>query len=342
VCREHVLRARDVLAETRQFLVSLNDKRTVQTDADLSARFAAIWELFTRPVIAAAAACRVFELGRELESVAPYTRKIRSHYEVDLAAPGVLDDRTFWWTLLEESGQVVVVLPIIAIDAATLFASAFEPLVADAMSGVKARARSFAQETTDPGGQAAFVLARTTSEIRCSVFAAKGDIQQLFEAAVSSAHLTPAYVTTFCTHHTQPIDAGGWAFYRTEVVEARDRHMDVLLAALREGEARAGDGRTAARALTAAVLVAGLAGAPPESFSGDSSTHRRIANWVASTRRESPAPTREIVALARRVVRAIADAPGLAEQAWKTEELRAKWRETLADLEARLSTLSPQ
>ena len=342
-CREHILRAQQLVSENRQFQVGLNDRASTDGEAALETLFPAVYSKMVRPVLEQAEYCRVYNfpnvrVGADAEVLALHARLQQQHLEVDLKSRRTLEDVKFWWLLLRSFAHPVVVLDSARFEPVHLFAQAYDPVVTNALSGVTPLAQSHARKATEGGGHVALVFDRTQDQVTVSVFGAAREIARLFEAAVGQAHLSDFYLATFCTYHVRPIDMGGWTFYRNEVVEAREAYAPLLLNALKEADARPTDGKAAARALTAAELLAALAGQPPESFTHDLSTQRRIANWVAWARRETTPPSSEVIELARRVVNLIAEQRELAEQAWKTEELRDKWRETLADLGRRLAS----
>ncbi|HKG90866.1 MAG TPA: hypothetical protein VKA84_03170 [Gemmatimonadaceae bacterium] len=365
-CEEFIAWWTSAVRSNRGFQSAL-DERGLPAGLGEAERVTRLYERTLRPLFARAERCRIFADDHQARFRTGYPRRPASWksrltagadqwlarhartvrggaLEVDLRAPGVLDDAAFWARLLRSGPPAptlftAVTIPLEALDARRFFGRAVDP--ADLPEGPRA-ALAFAKRETAGGGRAVLLFDPNGGDVvTFSVVAAPDEAAALFEVASARARLTEQYIASYCTWPTMPLDVGVDLFIEVESSQESDgpaAGRATLLAELRRAaESTAHDDDVLTRGVAAAELVAALGGRPPSRYrterAYDDETEREIESWVASQRRLALEP--EAIALARQVV-SQARGSRFADRRWLTRGSRAAWRRALADLAARL------
>jgi hypothetical protein len=310
------------------------------------------------PLLRAAESCRVLNIERTAEDApvsirvtrprahpkdrieewrATYLRGSKGATEIDLGAPGVLDDADFWWWITITGANPALTIPLDACDWPRTFATLNDPTVSGTVVFTTTPAAvAWAKRTAAKGGHVVLTVEKHGYGMPIRVFSAPKSALRFFRTALEHANLTSEYMRSHCTPHVRAMEMGGLALW--DEIKAARNDIGQLASALEESAEDVNDNWGVIQALTAAELIAALNGRPPASFGEARLTdHAKVTAWVAKVRTRKRMIDDDTVALARRVVRRIAKRSTFPKENWKTEIYRDAWRRYVADLVKRLA-----
>jgi hypothetical protein len=303
-----------------------------------------VFERIMAPVLATARSCRVFNGGQQsgtadTRDVAPaqaqqwleaYTRADgRGSFDVDLSAPGVRRDLSFWWWLARQRKNPLIFVPLRGLDMPALFALTNGVQLMTFRYDVPKSAVDFAKRETKRNDVICLSPVGEDLGLLFRIYASPDTAAHLAQLAFEHGRRPPderALLTRFdrcILEETAPA-----TFWRNLVVEENPEAK--LRSALKRWERRPTDAADALRALAAAEIVATLEGRPRAGSDGDE-TLRDVRKWAA----KQDALDADTVDMAYRVVGAIASGDRLLKE-WRTDEARTAWRAEFRALAKRL------
>jgi hypothetical protein len=169
------------------------------------------------PLVQRAVQCRLFRFDEELVAkqgrgrarkffiqrdrwITDFVRRSSVGTEVDLGAPGVLEDAAFWaWVAaggLRSLVRAVLVVPLSAVDTAHVFDYSVDPhLVWNLSASVPAAALTFAKRQVAAADRASLIFDSSTGgPVALSLVAPKRQVAALFKAAVACAHFSDGFL----------------------------------------------------------------------------------------------------------------------------------------------------
>ena len=205
------------VAKHRHFSTSLNADDSVNLRSgrdDMAELFPQLYAPVLKPLFAAASECWIHDVDRlgdprRISSEFEQTEAIEEHWRttfmrtmgpdacVDLTAPGVLDDRLFWWWVIRSVTRPLLRIDRARFDIRTLFPLLHDPVCVTNLrrlipESAKRRISSLTRER-DTG----CLIQRTPYLIELIWFAPKQELLELFESAVAHARLGRQFRTQF-------------------------------------------------------------------------------------------------------------------------------------------------
>lgn len=303
-----------------------------------------VFERIMAPVIATARSCRVFNGGRVSGTASTrhppvaqaeqwleaYTRSGgRGSFDVDMSAPEVRRDLSFWWWLARQRKNPLIFVPLRGLDMPALFALTNGVQFMTFRYDVPKSAIDFAKRETK------------RKEVICLSPVGEDDglLFRIYASPDTAAHLAQlafehgrrpederAILTRLDTCILEEQEAA--TFWRNLF---DDNPELKLRSALKRWVRRPTDPADAVRALAAAELVATLEGRHRTGSDGGG-TGQNVRQWAA----KQDALEADTVDIAHRVAAAIASDERLVRQRWRTDEARTAWRVEFRALAKRL------